>query len=192
MDKESDRLGAIHAILHRTDPGPGGYYDNLGDPESEPHLVQVGPGFAKDPAAFHSVRSGWMAFSGGLIGRSSADAINPDGPARFLKTPMAWWTYAETRYETPLTMRYEHLDPNAQYKVRVVFVGRGAKVRIVANDGIEVNSGFVRPTPMQPVEFDIPSAAVRSGTLTLRWQLEAGQGGFNAETAVAEVFLIRK
>jgi hypothetical protein len=192
MDKEADRLGAIHAILHRTDPGPGGYYDNLGDPESEPHLVQVGPGFAKDPAAFHSVRSGWMAFSGGLIGRSSADAINPNGPARFLKTPMSWWTYAETRYETPLTMRYEHLDPNAQYKVRVVFVGRGAKLRVTANENIEVASGFARPTPMQPVEFEIPAAAVRSGTLTLRWQLEAGQGGFDAETAIAEVFLIRK
>jgi hypothetical protein len=76
--------------------------------------------------------------------------------------------------------------------VRVVFVGRGGKIRIVANDGIEVNPGFARPTPMQPVEFDIPAAAVRGGTLTLRWQLEAGQGGFNAETAIAEVFLIRK
>ena len=192
MDKESDRLAGINAILNRTNPGPGGFYDNLGNPQMEPHLVQEGPGYEKDPAAFHSVRSGYMAFSGGLIGRSSADAIRPDGPARFLQTPMPWWTYAETRYETPLTMRYEHLDPVAQYMVRIVYVGRGPKIRLTANDGIEVHPWLERPSPMRPLEFDIPAAAVRSGTLTLRWHLEPGQGGFNAEVPIAEVFLIRK
>jgi hypothetical protein len=193
MGNEADRLAGISAILNRTNPGPGGFYDDLGSASMQPHLVQVGPGFDKDPGAFRSTRSGYQAFSGGLIGRSSLDAIRPDGPARFLQSPMAWWTYSETRYETPLTMRYDHLDPKAQYKVRVVFVGggNGAKVRVTAND-LVVDAAFARPGSMQPVEFDIPAEAVKNGALTLRWTLEPGQGGFSAEVAIAEVFLIRK
>ena len=124
LEKEDDRLAAIQAILNRSDPGPGGFYDDLGDAAMQPHLVHEGPGYANDPGGFHSVRSEYAAFSGGLIGRKSADATRPDGPAKFILTPMAWWTWAETRYETPLTMHYEHLDPHASYKVRVVFVGR--------------------------------------------------------------------
>jgi hypothetical protein len=192
LDKESDRLGGISTVLNRTNPGPGGFYDNLGNPQMQPHLVQEGPGYDKDPAAFHSVRSGYMAFSGGLIGRSSADAIRPDGPARFLQTPTSWWTYAETRYETPLTMRYDHLDPAAEYKVRIVYVGRGPKIRLIANNDAEVHPWLDRPSPMKPIEFDIPQGAVHTGTLTLRWHLQPDQGGFDAEVPIAEVFLIRK
>jgi hypothetical protein len=77
------------------------------------------------------------------------------------------------------------LDPLAAYKVRVVYMGsRGPKVRLVANGSIEVHPGFQRPAPMQPVEFDIPGEAVRTGTLTLRWSIDTVE--------IAEVFLIRK
>jgi len=192
MDNERDRLAAVGAILNRTNPGPGGFYDNLGNVATEPHLVQVGPGFDRDPGAFRSTRSGYQAFSGGIIGRSSLDALRPDGPASFLRSPMAWWSYSETRYETPLTLRYEHLDPNARYKVRVVFVGgSGAKVRVTAN-GLVVDPALTRPASMQPVDLDIPAGAVKDGTLTLRWTSEPGQGGFRVDVAIAEVFLIRR
>jgi hypothetical protein len=192
--KEEARLAAIDAILHRSDPGPGGFYDDLGNSAEQPHLVDEGPGYANDPGGFRSVRAEYAAFSGGLIGRSSADALRPDGPARFILRPMAWWTWAETRYETPLTMHYEHLDPNAQYRVRVVFVGRpvGPRIRLVANGKIEVHSWIQKPQTMGPVEFDIPAEATHDGGLTLRWFLEPGQGGFEGSIDIAEVFLVMK
>jgi hypothetical protein len=160
----------------------------------QPHLVDEGPGFANDPGGFHSVRTEYAAFSGGLIGRSSAEALSPDGPARFVLRPMAWWTWAETRYETPLTMRYEHLDPHAQYRVRVVFSGRPTdpRIRLVANGNIEVHSWMQKPAAMGPMETDIPPQATRDGTLTLRWFLESGQGGFQGSVDIAEVFLVRR
>lgn len=193
QESEDARLNGIEAILNRTNPGPGGFYDNLGDTAAEPHLVEEGPGYDKDPGASHSVRSGWAAFSGGLIGRSSRDAIRPNGPARFLESPTSWWVYAETRYNTPLVMRYQHLDPQAHYKVRVVYVGgRNPKVRLVANDGIEVHPWMEKPVPAQPIEFDIPAEAVRTGTLTLRWYSQSEQGGFSSAVDIAEVFLIRQ
>lgn len=194
LDNEETRLAGIDAILHRTDPGPGGFYDDLGNSAMQPHLVDEGPGFANDPGGFRSVRTEYAAFSGGLIGRSSADALRPDGPARFITRPIAWWTWAETRYETPLTMRYEHLDPHAQYRIRVVFAGRPSdpRIQLMANGNIEVHSWIQKPAVMSPMEFDIPAEATRQGTLVLRWSLEPGQGGFQGSIDIAEVFLMMR
>jgi hypothetical protein len=194
LSREDDRLAAIDAILHRSDPGPGGFYDDLGNPSMQPHLVNEGPGYENDPGSFHSVRSEYAAFSGGLIGRTSAEAIKPDGPARFILTPMAWWTWAETRYETPLSMHYEHLDSKASYVLRVVFVGHSTdpKIRLVANGKYEVHGWMSKPATMSPVEYSIPTEATKTGALTLSWFLDQGQGGFNGSIDIAEVFLIKK
>jgi hypothetical protein len=158
----------------------------------QPHVIDEGPGYADDPGGFHSVRAEYAAFSGGLIGRKSAEATKPDGPARFILNPMEWWTWAETRYETPLTMRYEHLDPQTIYKVRVVFVGRPSdpRIKLVANEKFEVHGWIQKPAAMGPVEFPIPAEATKTGTLTLRWFLDQGQGGFNGSIDIAEVFLV--
>src|SRR5205085_9731682 len=36
---EAERLARIHAIVHWTDPGPGGFYDDLGNSANQPHLA---------------------------------------------------------------------------------------------------------------------------------------------------------
>jgi len=190
---DDERMALIRAILNRTNPGPGGFYDDLGNIDMQPHLVNEGPGYDKDPAGFQSTRSGY-AFYGGRIARTSRDAIRPDGPARFLQTPTAWWTYAETQYETPLTMRYDHVDPGARYAVRVVYYGgrRDPRVRLVANDSIEIHPWIEKAAVISPMEFEIPPQAVKLGILTLRWFTEPRRGGFSSAVRIAEVFLIRK
>ena len=178
LKSENDRLKSIDAIVNRTNPGPGGFYDDLGKSQMQPHLVEEGPGFDADPGAFHSVRL----------------SIRPEGPGRFLESPTQWWDYAETRQETPLTMRYEHLDANAQYKVRVVYAGvpNGPKCKLTAEPGIEIHPYMLRPTPVRALDFDVPAEATHSGTLTLHWSLEPGTAGFASSVAVAEVLLMRK
>lgn len=199
IDKEEERLAGLAAIVHRTDPGPGGFYDVLGSAGPQPHLVNEGPGFDKDPGGYRSIRTDYAVLSSGVIRRTSLDANNPQGPAKFLQTPTSWWSWAETRYETPFTMRYTQLDPGGRYKLRVVFAAQpsshqppAARLRLVANDTLEVHPWFKRPFPMQPMEFDIPSAALHADTLTLRWESEPGGGGFNSGIAIAEAFLIRE
>ena len=49
----SARRKAIDEILHWTDPGPGGFYDDLGNLTMQPHLVR-GLGYEKDPAFLES------------------------------------------------------------------------------------------------------------------------------------------
>jgi hypothetical protein len=46
LPDEAARMKAISDIVHWTDPGPGGFYDDLGNPAREPHLVSGVTGFA--------------------------------------------------------------------------------------------------------------------------------------------------
>jgi hypothetical protein len=172
---EGERLAAIDAVLTRTDPGPGGFYDDLGDPQRQPHLVG-GPGWEKDPAFYASSLTGFGFRAG--------------GPDRTL--PKAWWTHAESLYDTPLSVRYTGLDKTAAYRVRVVY-GReraGTKIRLVANDKFEIHASVNKT--LEPLEFDIPPEATAGGELTLTWTQAPGTGGTGRGCQVAEVFLLRK
>jgi len=175
---ERERLAAIDAIVNRTNPGPGGFYDDLGNLTRQPHLVR-GAGFDKDPAYFESSLVGFAMRSLG-------------GP--LLTDPRAWWDHAESLYEAPLEMYYPGLDPSAEYKLRVVYAGDATRpeIRLVAGDGIEIHPLLSRPIPFRPLEFDIPHAATANGDLRLKWYREPGLGDAGRGTQVAEVWLIRK
>ncbi|HRR27657.1 MAG TPA: hypothetical protein P5300_13285, partial [Acidobacteriota bacterium] len=49
LPTESERLAAVDEIVNWTNPGPGGFYDDLGNLARQPHLVR-GPGYPSDPA----------------------------------------------------------------------------------------------------------------------------------------------
>jgi hypothetical protein len=169
-DREDDRLRDIAAILGRTDPGPGGFYDDLGDPAHQPHLVR-GPGFPDDPDFRRSA----------LVGV----ALRPGWP-------LAWGTNAQSLYDTPLELRYCDLDPSARYRVRVVYAGDNFRTRIRLDaDGAEVHPPIDKPDPVRPLEFDVPAAATSDGVLTLTWAADPGRGGNGRGCQVAEVWLLR-
>ena len=48
MDDSMAQIAAVQSLLFRTDPGPGGFYDQLGNVSNRPHLV-LGPGSTEDP-----------------------------------------------------------------------------------------------------------------------------------------------
>ncbi|SPF51721.1 conserved exported hypothetical protein [Candidatus Sulfopaludibacter sp. SbA4] len=169
---EPERLKEIDNLVNWTDPGPGGFYDDLGNLTQQPHLVR-GPGAEKDPAFLES----------SLVGFAGRPTIRT-----------SWWTHAESLVDAPLQMRYEGLDRDAQYRIRVVYAGdspRG-KIRLVANDSVEIHPLIDKPTPVKPVEFDIPKQATATGALRLSWYREANLGGNGRGCQVAEVWLIRK
>lgn len=169
---ESERLKELDAIVNWTDPGPGGFYDDLGNLTQQPHLVR-GLGFEKDPAFLES----------SLVGFAARPTIRT-----------SWWTHAESLVDAPLQMRYVGLARDAQYKIRVVYAGdspRG-KIKLVANGSVEIHPLIDKPTPVKPVEFDIPKEATATGELRLSWYREPGLGGNGRGCQVAEVWLIRK
>lgn len=168
---EPARLKRIDAIVHWGDPGPGGYYDDLGSIGLQPHLLR-GPGFEKDPRSKESSMIDF-GYKGGRI---------------------SWWNNAGTLYETPLTLRYENLDRNTQYMLRVTYASDSPakKVRLVANDKFEIHPLMDKQFQGRPIEFEIPIEATHNGELTLRWYREPGLGDNGRGCQVAEVWLIKK
>ena len=176
LPQEADRLAGIEQIVNWSNPGPGGFYDDLGDPSRQPHLVK-GPGFDEDPAFLRSALVGF-------------------GPTGEAASPWrrSWWAHAESLNDAPLQMRYAGLDPAARYKLRVVYAGDTPtrEIRLVAGDGVEVHPLLKKPSPIQPLEFDIPAQAIRNGELTLAWTRQPGLGGNGRGCQVSEVWLIKK
>jgi hypothetical protein len=174
LPDEKARAAKLGQIADWTNPGPGGFYDDLGDVTRQPHLV-AGEPYAKDPDFLKSPLTGF-----GLM---------PQQGAR-----ISWFTDAETLGDTPLRMHYGDLDRSAQYAVRVVY-GMGSPktpIRLIANGKTEIHGFRPKPNPAAPVEFDIPAEATSSGELTLEWSKPAGGGGNGRGVQVAEVWLIRK
>ncbi len=167
---EPSRLRLIKEIIHWTDPGPGGFYDEPGNLNRRDHLVS-GASFADDPGTFEGTRIGFT-----------------DHPGR-----LSWSRHIESLYDNPLKMHYTNLDRHALFKVRLVYGGdAGRKVRMMANDTFEIHPLQLKPAAPTPLEFDIPMAATDSGELTLSWFPEPGRGGNGRGCQISEIWLIRK
>lgn len=158
---------ALVKIARWTDPGPGGFYDDLGNPRKEPHLVR-GEGWAKDPGFLRSAQDEFGAMAPGYR--------------------LSWCNQASTLYGTPLEMLYTGLESGARYRLRVVYNGRfRAVMRLLANDSVEIHPPLRGTQPPTVMEFAIPAEATRGGILRLKWELIDGRG-----CQVAEVWLVKE
>jgi hypothetical protein len=182
ISSEAQRLQALNEIVDWENPGPGGFYDDLGNTARQPHLVR-GTSFAADPGAMQSPR---MGFEEDLV--PDEDEPPPQGVRR-----VSWLDHAETLYDTPLQVRYTDLDPTARYRVKIVYAGdtNRRKIRLLANDGFEVHPYLSRPVPFRPLEFDLPPQTTATGILTLTWLGEPGLGGNGRGCQVSEVWLLK-
>ena len=162
----------VRTVTHWADPVEGTLYDNLGEPDAEPHL-QRGEGWAADPELYHTAIDG------------IADTTLEAG-WRF-----SWLSYAETLYEQPLILRYTHLQAPSAYRVRITYAGEGyhLPMQLRAN-GLLLQSAHSRSSNPETVEYAIPVRALRGGTLELRWTRAFGAGGSGRGGQVAEVWLI--
>ena len=172
---EAKRLAGIQAILDWTNPGPGGFYDDLGRTTAQPHLVP-GKSYADDP---QYIESPVMAFG-----------CRPG-------SRLSWCDFADGLYGYEMKLHYPQLDPDAEYKVRLVYSGSlsraGVPVTVrLTGDGQEIHPEMPKPDPIRPVEFDIPHELTRDGELTLACGGAVGRGGPGRGCQIAEVWLIRK
>lgn len=170
MDSEKARRAAIKEIVHWTDPGAGGFYDNFGAPGEQPHLVRKGdysdPEFKTEPN------------------------MARDTEPHFKR---AWNAFADTRYESDMYAQYDGLDPQARYTVRVIYAGDNMqrKMRMGA-DGTLIHDYVDRPNPPAPLEFDLPQEVTADGSVTLTFAQEHGGRGSGRGCQVAEIWLIKK
>ncbi|MGH9611439.1 MAG: hypothetical protein ACRD4P_00005, partial [Bryobacteraceae bacterium] len=176
LPSANEQVRAAMELLARTDPGPGGFYDELGNATNRPHLL-LGPGHVEDPEFRASALTGF-------------DYPDEFGDA----APIAWKRWAESLFDAPLTMQYRDLDKDARYRLRVVYSGDAPnrKIRLAANNVFEIHPFLKRPWPPKPLEFDLPSEATSTGELRLAWTREPGLGGNGRGCQVAEVWVMKK
>jgi hypothetical protein len=181
LPSESEKIAAINDIIQWTNAGPGGFYDDLGNPAQQPHLVP-GFSFADDPGRMKSARNGF----------DEADVIDEGHLRAGTPRRLSWMDHAESLYDAPLQMHYQGLDPGAHYKLRVVYGGDSLnrKIRLEAGK-IEIHPYMLKPVPFKPLEFAIPLEAIEQGELTLTWHGEPGLGGNGRGCQVSEVWLLR-
>lgn len=171
---DEERLEKIGAIVNYTNPGPGGFYDDLGDPLNSPHLVRTVT-FEQDPAFL----AGPMTYFGGGY-------LTPG-------KRISWWTEAQTLNDQPMEMKYSGLDRRARYRVRIVYGGDTERrpVKLTANGRFDIHPFMPRPFDYRPLEFEIPREATAGGELTLTFSKQPGLGGNGRGVQVSEVWLIR-
>jgi hypothetical protein len=180
---EPGRLKKIQEILHRTDPGPGGFYDHFGDPESWYRVVQNLP-WEEDPGSLQSPRIG---FGVGLVGEEWVDEIQATG-FKGQVTPRVWMKQAKTLYDQPLKIHYDELDPKTDYRIRIAYTGRfRSRMKMTTDDG-QVIHDFIKTGETPVFEFDLPKTAIADGKVTFIWTCGEGERG----SQVTEIWLIKK
>ena len=174
LASEPEKAARIERLVNWENAGPGGFYDDLGNPSKQPHLVYQTT-FATDPGFVHGPQNAHYRTL-----NNSTLLVDPT-----LRNSML--DQAETLYGTPLLVRYDQLDPNAEYKVRATYFGRYNATMSLKADDLDVHGAQASTQPAEPLEFDVPKAATQDGKLTLQWDLVEGRG-----CQVAEVWLIKK
>ena len=177
--EERVRLTMIERMVNWTDPGPGGFYDDLGNPAMQPHLVRSLT-FAEDPGFLRGPFTGFAR----LPWRQQAAGWRT-----------SWLTDAESFYDTPVQLHYTGLDRAAQYRVRIIYGGEPSATRILsvtAGGTYVLQPGHRIEDLTAPVEFDVPRELTFKGELTLSWSKPPGMGGNGRGCQVAEVWLLRR
>jgi len=177
LPREAERLRGIDEILNWTNPGPGGFYDDLGNPAQQPHLLR-GAAYQDDP---------------GHLRRPLVGFARP--PSELEPWRLSSVTDAESMFDAPVEMRYRNLDPAARYQLRVIYGGERSPqrvMRLVAGEQFEIHPYRRIERLTEPLEFDIPPAATAGGELRLAWTKTPGAPGSGRGCQIAEVWLIRK
>lgn len=182
MNTGEKQLEALETLLNRTNPGPGGFYQNCGD-YAEWMKIVTEESWAADPGTFTIPR---VNFGTGLPEDRTLTWEGKTGSGY----PLAWYTLATGLYESPFQMTFDNLDSQATYMIRVIYSGQfRSKIKLIADKKYVIHP--IIDTEKQSVfeyEFDIPKLATEKGFVSLEWQSPDGERG----AQVAEVWLIPK
>ena len=189
LPEEADRLAAIRALIGRADPGDGGFYDWLGDPDAFAGRVvcenswEEDPGYLRTPVICHDPYGVQM-----LMHRMK------NWYDEFPVT-LRWVGGARVIYGTPLKLKYDGLDPRRSYRLRVSYPALllpdeadDYQLRLSAGDKLIYSAPLRAAESHNPVmEYALPPESYADGSLSLTWRI----AGTLCRLIVSEVWIIR-
>src|SRR6185312_4227726 len=162
---EAEKVRRLSAIAAWEHPGPGSFYDDLGNVAKSPHVSQsldIGPEEHPEPTA-----SFWWWEQGKSRAR------------------LSWQT---TMW--PRSIIYQGLDPEAAYLVRST--GSGQQLLRINGDRITPSVSSKQMGGIN--EFVVPAEYVKGRKLVLTWERPTNEEHLNwrDKSRVAEVWLIKQ
>lgn len=180
LPAEVERLQAISALLNRTDPGPGGFYDSFVSNSQSLKLVDFGTGWQEDPGHLATPRT---HFEPSLLHMDDSRKKVLGG------IPRAWLGSISALYQVPLTITYDSIDPQASYSIRVTYTSRASAsftVKLRVNERFVVHEGL-DVQAVRTVEAPIPKEAGQGGRFVFSFDNLDGDRGQD----IAEIWIIR-
>ncbi len=166
MPSEAQKIQRLRELAAWEHPGPGSYYDDLGNIGNSPHVVME-----DESPRDENQRRAEPAFWAWDQGRSRAR----------LSWQVTLW---------PIAMVYAPLDPNGVYVVRSTGYGRA----ILKIDGQRVEPTLDGKQMGDVKEFPIDPKHLKTGRLVLHWERPDGEEHLNwrQHSRLAEVWLLKK
>jgi hypothetical protein len=168
LGSEEEKCQRLKVIATWENPGPGSFYDNVGNEAKSPHVIHIdmnGPGM---------------------------DLENRRGGAGFW-----WWNDGFSRLRLtwqvtswPERMVYDGLDPKGTYVVR----STGYKQALLRINGERIQPTLDGQKTGEIKEFPVPPELLKDRRLVLTWDRPKGEESLNwrEHSRLAEVWLIKK
>ena len=197
LTSESARLDAISELIYWDVPAEGGFFDRLGSvgvlSGQAPHL-DMGEGEA-DPAFYYTphhetlAQSNWHcpppppATERGVLG-AAHESCNADGI--FSRGDWTSFTLGPSHGSHPVTLRYEGLDPEATYRLSVLFFSAEFKLFLDERNTLTAGSttlmeNAASPRPMRRRSFTVPKEETKGGSLKVQCTSAASGGGVDGK-----------
>lgn len=167
MPTESERVERLLTVADWEAPGPGSFYDDVGNIAKSGHVIR-GERLNTDPLLITDPCPGYMWWENG---RS--------------RTRLSWPIYMDW----PVGMRYESLDPEARYTIRIT--GQGDSLLRV--DGERVEPTLYGKEIGEFKLFPVPEKALADGKIELTWDRpDERHLNWRQQSHLAEVWLLKE
>jgi hypothetical protein len=167
LTSEAEKLERLNTIATWENPGPGSFYDDIGNVAQSTHLIR-GESLSTDP----------------LMRRH----MNPD---------FMWWDDGRTRLrqswvskmDWPMGLRYDGLDPEAEYTLRTT----GLSQCLPRVNGERIQPTLDGKGIGEFKEFPVPKALYKDGTILLTFDVPQEPGvNWREASRLTEVWLLKK
>lgn len=168
LGSEAEKCERLRVIAAWEHPGPGSYYDDIGNAGKSPHVLRSEEVFTEPGEEAHPEPTHWWWDNGLSRARLS------------WQITMNW----------PMAVVYEGLDPDAAYTVRLTGYGKF----LMRIDGERVEPTVRGKEAGDFTEFAVPAEAIQDRKLTLTWDAPTDEGHLNwrQHSRLAEVWLLKQ
>lgn len=172
---EAEKLARLELIRTWETPGPGSFYDDIGNVAKSPHIIR-GEGLNTDPLMQRNPNPGFWSWDGGYS-RKRPSWMSSMWPGHH----QSGW---------PIALVYEHVDPAADYTVRMTGIGDA----ILRANGARLTPTVYERELGQFKEYPVPRELYRGGKITLTFDSipEEKEVNWRNRSRVTEVWLLKR